>query len=148
MSLPPVTNDRIEMALDSMGLHYERQSETVTQFSFDNATIVCATYPENALLHFFGMWHAVIGDDVLPDVTEFVASLNWNHFVPKHGVAISDDHRATVTADYYVFTNTGLSDDQLGMVVESSIRNIMLSFKDCEDRFPQLVHWTLVEEGA
>ena len=133
-----VTPERIEEILLTEGIEFEREGQVIRTgfansaiaFTLDNDRLVCDS-----------LWR---GQVALSDGAGLMHALNqWNQnqITPTLRFFEQQGSHLVVSAYRQVYAGEGLTRDQLGAFILSSLEAVAAAFSYVEEQFPDLVTW-------
>lgn len=146
MEFPALTKERLEVALDALGLQHFRDDDGDVCVGFDAAFFYFRANEHMVTSH--AIWKGATADEALGhDMSMFVNHINA---VALLGTAVSvmtqDGH--TVRVDIPLLVAEGATDEQARDMLDTCFQASFSAFHLLEQQYPQLVTWEVAEDEA
>lgn len=133
-----VTLADIAAVLEGEGLEY-RVEEPVVRTGFVNAAMVF-TFDEGKLV-FESVWRGEFSPEEVSSLLYATNEFNQTHFTPTLRFFQSEEDTLAITGIRTIDVNKGLSTNQLGAFIVTSIHSTMQAFSFLAETFPTAVTW-------
>lgn len=133
-----VTLADIAAVLEGEGLEY-RAEEPVVRTGFVNAAMVF-TFDEGKLV-FESVWRGEFAPEEVSSLLYATNEFNQTHFTPTLRFFQSEEDTLAITGIRTIDVSKGLSTNQLGAFIVTSIHSTMQAFSFLAETFPTAVTW-------
>lgn len=133
-----VTLADIATVLEGEELEY-RLEEPVVRTGFVNAAMVFTI--DNGTLVFESVWRGEFAPEDVPSLLHATNEYNQTHFTPTLRFFQSEENTLAITGVRTLDVSKGLSPNQLGAFVVTSIHSTMQAFDYLAQSFPTAVTW-------
>lgn len=133
-----VTLADIAAVLEGEGLEY-RVEEPVVRTGFVNAAMVF-TFDEGKLV-FESVWRGEFSPEEVSSLLYATNEFNQTHFTPTLRFFQSEEDTLAITGVRTIDVSKGLSTNQLGAFIVTSIHSTMQAFSFLAETFPTAVTW-------
>lgn len=133
-----VTLADIAAVLEGEGLEY-RVEEPVVRTGFVNAAMVF-TFDEGKLV-FESVWRGEFSPEEVSSLLYATNEFNQTHFTPTLRFFQSEEDTLAITGIRTIDVSKGLSTNQLGAFIVTSIHSTMQAFSFLAETFPTAVTW-------
>ena len=128
----------IAAVLEGEGLEY-RVEEPVVRTGFVNAAMVF-TFDEGKLV-FESVWRGEFSPEEVSSLLYATNEFNQTHFTPTLRFFQSEEDTLAITGIRTIDVSKGLSTNQLGAFIVTSIHSTMQAFSFLAETFPTAVTW-------
>ncbi|WP_156228229.1 YbjN domain-containing protein [Corynebacterium comes] len=146
----PATPQRVAELLDAEGLQYRLESaptssseqpDTIVRTGFINAAIALSFDRDHLICD--SMWRGEVPKSEAPRVLGAVNEWNQTQYMPtlRFFENSAGEGHLTISAHRQINVEHGLSRNQIGAFVMSSLDGILRSYEWIEGQFPDLVTW-------
>lgn len=148
--MSPATPQRVAELLDAEGLQYRLesapvgsgdQSATVVRTGFINAAIALSLDHDHLICD--SMWRGELPKEQAPKVLGVVNEWNQTQYMPTlrfFESSVGEGH-LTISAHRQINVEHGMSRNQIGAFVMSSLDGVLRAYEWIEGQFPELVTW-------
>lgn len=133
-----VTLADIATVLEGEELEY-RLEEPVVRTGFVNAAMVFTI--DDGTLVFESVWRGEFAPEDVPSLLHATNEFNQTHFTPTLRFFQSEENTLAITGVRTLDVSKGLSPNQLGAFVVTSIHSTMQAFDYLAESFPTAVTW-------